>query len=373
MFRFRNGNCKFKFANMENRIHLHILKKIRQTSATVTLILEPIGIDLHYEAGQFIALIFNNISGKEFRRSYSFSSTPGVDAFPSITIKKVPNGSATRYLIDHTKPGDTLEAIHPAGQFTVPKSEGTPRDIFLIGGGSGITPLFSILKQVLFFEPQSRVTLILANSNEDAIIFREALREFAKQFSNRFQIIHFLSNTNENIDNLNQIESPAEVRVERMNNMLIEKIVNAQLQFDRAQAQFFLCGPKNLMLKASQILHYLQFSGKQIHQEIFTIVAPYRPPTELYKDSLVIISYQEEAFMIFVKGGQTILEAAEKQDLELPYSCRSGICTACKSRCRNGEVDMYLPGGRITTKSSDNIVFTCVAYPLTERVELEIA
>lgn len=356
---------------MENRIQLRILEKIRQTATAFTLVFEPITKDFKYEPGQFITLIFNELGVKEFRRSYSFSSTPGVDIFPSITFKKVPNGSATRYLVDHIQLGDLLGAIAPAGKFTLPKNDKTLRDIFLIGGGSGVTPLFSILKQVLYFEPQSQVTLILANSNEDVIIFRQALHELAQKFQDRFQLIHFLSDAKDSIQYVRQTESPAEVRVERLSNALIEKIVTTHLHFQPKDAQFFLCGPKNLMLKASQMLHYLHFSSTQIHQETFTILAPHRPPSALYRNSLVQIFYQNRPFLIPVKGGQTILEAAETQGLELPYSCRSGVCTACKSRCLSGEVEMYLPAGRISTKSSDNIVFTCVGYPLTERVEIE--
>lgn len=357
---------------MENRIQLRIREKIKETVTATTLVLEPLQDNWKYQGGQFLTLIFNKWGAKEFRRSYSFSSTPGVDVFPTITIKKIPNGSATRYLVDETKTGDILNAIHPAGQFVLPSSNGAPRDVLLIGGGSGVTPLFSILKQVLYFEPQSRVTLILANSNEQNIIFRQQLRDLSQQFYRRFQLIHFLSEARDSIYHLRQAEAPAEIHLERISNALIEKMVTTHLHFQPQDAQFFLCGPKNLMLKASQMLHYLQFSSEQIHQETFTIVAPHRPPSELYKDSLLQIQYHNQLFLVPLKGGQTILEAAENMGLELPYSCRSGICTACKSRCLSGEAEMYLPSERISTKSSDNIVFTCVGYPLTERVEIEI-
>ncbi len=357
---------------MENRIQLRIREKIRETATATTLVLEPIDKAFYYKAGQFITLIFNNLGSKEFRRSYSFSSTPGVDKFPSITVKKIPNGSTTRYLVDQTQVGDVLEAIHPAGQFTLPEKEGAPRDIFLIGGGSGITPLFSILKQVLHFESQSSITLIVANSNENSIVFRQSLHDFAHSFSKQLKIIHFLSNTLAPLKDLRQAEQPAEIRLERLSNALVEELVAAHLQFDRKQAQFFLCGPKNLMLKASQMLHYLQFKEHQIHQETFTIVEPYRPPGELYADSQVQIHYQEKTYDIWVDGGQTILEAAEAVGLELPYSCRSGICTTCAGRCVAGAVEMFTQVGRISTELSNNVVFTCVGYPLTPLVRINI-
>lgn len=357
---------------MENRIQLRIREKIKETATATTLVLEPLQDNWQYQAGQFLTLIFNKLGAKAFRRSYSFSSTPGVDDFPAITVKKIPNGNATRYLVDQTEPGDILEAILPAGEFVLPASNGEPRDVLLIGGGSGVTPLFSILKQILYFEPQSRATLILANPNEGNIIFRQYLHSLLQKFNKNFHLLHFLSDANGSIHNLRQIEAPAEIHLERISNALIEKMVTTHLYFKPQAAQFFLCGPKGLMLKASQMLHYLHFSTEQIHQETFTIIPPHRPPSELYKDSLLQIQYQNQLFLVPLKGGQTILEAAENIGLELPYSCRSGICTACKSRCLGGEVEMFLPAGRISTKSSDNIVFTCVGYPLTERVQLEI-
>lgn len=357
---------------MKNRIQLRVREKIRETATAMTLVLEPLGQELHYQAGQFITLIFNNLGPKEFRRSYSFSSTPGVDEFPAITVKKIPNGSATRYLVDHVPVGEVLEAILPAGQFMLPPGNGVSRDIFLIGGGSGITPLFSILKQVLHFEPQSRVTLILANSNEDAIIFRQALRELALTFAGKLHLIHFLSNIKADFSSLQQTESPAEIRVERLSNALVGQLIAQQLHFNRENTQFFLCGPKNLMLKASQMLHYLQFRESQIHQETFTIIEPFRPTGERYGDSRVQILYMGKNYDIWVKSGQTILEAAEVVGLDLPYSCRSGICTACIGRCSSGEVELFLPAGRISTQWSNQIVFTCVGYPLTETVQLQI-
>ncbi len=357
---------------MENRIRLRIQKKIKETDQAGTLVLEPLDEPLDYRAGQFLTFIFRQLGPAEVRRSYSFSSAPAVDAFPSITVKKVPNGSASRFLVDRAQVGDVLEAIPPAGQFVLPESGGVPRDIFLMGGGSGITPLFSLLKQILYTEPRSRVTLVNANSNEHAIIFREALRAYAQRFSGQVHVVHFLSDSILPIADLRQIETPAEIRVQRISNALVPPLVEKQLHFERSKAQFFLCGPKTLMLKASQMLHYMQFGESQIHQEIFDIIKPYRPPGDVYRDSVAKIRFLGEDFIVPVKAGNTILEAAEKVGLELPYSCRSGICTTCTGRCVSGKVEMFTNAGRITTDMSNGIVLTCVGYPLTEEVQIRI-
>ncbi len=357
---------------MENRIKLSIREKIKEPEHVATLVLEPLSNEFNYYPGQFLTFIFKDSNAKEFRRSYSFSSTPGVDNFPTITVKKMPNGSASRYLVDHVQVGDVVEAIPPAGQFLLPKSTGKARDIFLIGGGSGVTPLFSILKQILHFELESRVTLFLANSNEQTIIFRKQLRQLAKEFPTQLKAIHFLSDTKMILSELRELEVPVEIRIQRISNALVAQLVEQHLHFDRRDAQFFLCGPKTLMLKASQMLRYMQFDENQIHQEIFGIIEPYRPPRDVYKDSQVRIQFFGKNFLVPVKAGDTILEAAEKIGLELPYSCRSGICTTCTGRCTSGKVEMFTNAGQINTDMSNGVVFTCVAYPLTDKVEIEI-
>lgn len=358
--------------NMENRIKLRIREKIKETERVATLVLEPLSNEFNYYPGQFLTFIFKDSNAKEFRRSYSFSSTPGVDNFPMVTVKKMPNGSASRYLVDQVQVGEILETIPAAGQFLLPQSTGKARDIFLFSGGSGITPLFSILKQVLHFEPESRATLVLANSNEQTIIFRRQIHQLAKEFPNQLKVIHFLSDTKMPFSELRELEAPVEIRIQRISNALVAQLVEQNLNFDRQHAQFFLCGPKTMMLKASQMLHYMQFEASQIHQEIFGIIEPYRPPRDVYKDSQVKIQFFGQNFLVPLKAGDTILEAAEKVGLELPYSCRSGICTTCTGRCTSGKVEMFTNAGQIDTDMSNGVVFTCVGYPLTEHVSIEI-
>lgn len=357
---------------MKNRIRWRVRGKIHETDSAVTLRLEPIDRPVDYRAGQFLTFLFHELEMEPFRRSYSFSSAPRADVFTAVTVKRVPNGVASRYLTQHVRVGDELETLPPAGQFTLSPSPGVPRDIFLIGGGSGITPLFSILKEVLQSEPESSITLTNANSNEQAIIFRAQLQKLAQQYPERLTVIHLLSTHFDNLKYLRQAEAPAQIKTQRLSNALVQQLVETHLKYDRKHAEFFLCGPKNLMLKASMMLHYMQFPEERIHQEVFTITEPFRPPSEKYADSVAKIRYQGRQSDVPVKGGQTILEAAEAVGLELPYSCRSGICTTCAGQCTAGEVEMYTQGGQITTKSSAGVVFTCVGYPITEEVHVNM-
>src|SRR5687768_8386336 len=169
-------------------IRFKIISIVSNTRDTYTYALKPVD-DLYipYEAGQFITLLLD-INGRELRRSYSFSSTPGIDENMSITIKEVVNGEVSRYLLRNLQKGSELFALPPAGKFILNTSPRNRRTIFFIAAGSGITPIYSIIKKLLRSEPLSSAILINQNRNEASTIFYNELRaleiEFPKQLKN---------------------------------------------------------------------------------------------------------------------------------------------------------------------------------------------
>ncbi len=179
----------------EGTLSLRIKKIIPETPDTRTFVLEPIeSTPLTYQPGQFLTFLLD-VNGHEVRRSYSMSSAPGVDALPAVTIKRVANGEISRYWHDHVEVGTLLKALPSAGRFTLEPADGTARDIVLIGAGSGITPLFSLLKYVLTNESESRVTLLYASRRERSIIFGEQLDEWQQRYPERLEIMHVLKST----------------------------------------------------------------------------------------------------------------------------------------------------------------------------------
>lgn len=347
---------------------LKVIQKIEETKKTITLVLQTPHY-VSYQAGQFITLIFNNLSKNEIRRSYSLSSTNGIDQHLAITVKKVANGLVSRYLTERIQVGDTLIALAPAGQFTLPSIPSPiARTIFLFGGGSGITPLFSILKYVLKFEPQSQIILVNANRNEKSIIFKKSLEQLAENYPTQLKIFHFLSQPKTTFKNTINIK----YQWGYISNFYIEQVINQHLQFDRADAQFFLCGPRGLMIKAAQTIGFMGFGTEQVHQEIFTIKTIKRPNPDELKDSIVTLHHDNQTFKIPVKAGQTILEAIEQKGLHFPFSCRSGICTTCSGQCESGLVKMFTQEGLLDTTMTKGLVLTCVGYPYSEAVLIRI-
>jgi ferredoxin-NADP reductase len=356
---------------MSRRIQLRIKDKIRETDRTSTLILEPVDTEVTYRPGQFITLIFDELGPVQVRRSYSLSSAPEVDKLLSITVKKVPNGAVSRYLVDTAPPGDILQALPPAGRFTTPPQWDYPRDIFLIGGGSGVTPLFSLLRYFLHKEPQSRITLINANRDEHHLIFREQLRVLAENYAMQFNPVFYLSSPRAPFATLRQQLAPITLRWGRLSNALIEELVLRHQKYYPEHAQFFICGPQGLLIKAENTLGFMGYSDQQVHREIFTVRTVFRPDADRFPLSQVRLHLNGDHYQFPVEPGQHILEAAQRAGIELPYSCLSGICTTCSAQCRLGEVEMYTQEGRLDTRSTDGLVLTCVGYPRTPIVELD--
>lgn len=355
---------------MSRQIQLRILDKIRETDRTSTLILEPVGEKLNYRPGQFLTLIFDDLGPVELRRSYSLSSAPEIDEPPAITVKKVPNGAVSRFLVDTARPGDMLYALPPAGRFTVSPQGEHPRDIFLIGGGSGVTPLFSLLKYFLHREPQSRITFINANRDEHHLIFRKQLCALAKAFPMQFNPVFYFSSPQADLPTLRQQLAPVTLRWGRLSNALIEELVLRHQKYAPEHAQFFICGPQGLLIKAENTLGFMGYTEKQVHREIFTIKTVYRPDADRFSLSQVRLHINGDHYQFPVEPGQHILEAARRAGIELPYSCLSGSCTTCSASCRRGEVEMYTQEGRLDTGMTDGLVLTCVGYPRTPIVEL---
>ncbi len=345
----------------ENVLSLHISNIISETSDTLTFVLALTnGATLPYQAGQFLTFLLD-VNGHEVRRSYSMSSAPGLDEFPAITIKRVANGEISRYWHDHVQVGTLLKALPPAGRFTLELTDGQPRDIVLIGAGSGITPLFSILKNVLVHEPASRVTLLYASRREGSIIFRNQLEEWQQQYPDRLEIRHVLSQPTDDWTGTRG----------RINNFRLERMVGEFLHFSPGQAQFFLCGPFELMRTAEITLRFMGFEGDQIRKENFVIDPAPPPPTHSEPHTIQLL-FRSGAYTLDVPAYTTILQAGLDRGIPIPYSCRGGRCATCAAICRSGTVRMSINDVLTERDLAQGWILTCTAYVEREGVVVEV-
>lgn len=344
---------------------LRITDIIRETPGTYTYKLENTTPEpLEYLAGQFLTFLIT-LNNKEYRRSYSFSSTPGVDPYLSVTIREKENGEISRHLIHSWKKGDLVTTLEPSGRFTYEKTTTREKDIFLLAAGSGITPVFSLLKQILTEESNVHVKLIYSNSTPERTIFYEQLQQWQTQYPEKLQTIYLFSN-----------DPDSHHTYRRLNNILLEQLVTTHMRYHRADAQFFLCGPPDYMRTILLTLTFMGFPEIQLHKENFVVNTDARiaktPLPQDHDPKKVLIRYRNEEYQLAVPGDQTILSYALANDVLLPYSCKGGVCGSCTAQCVSGKV--WMPVNEVLTDKelAEGLVLTCVGYAASDEVILEL-
>ncbi|MEZ0542363.1 2Fe-2S iron-sulfur cluster-binding protein [Fibrella arboris] len=349
----------------DDGIQLLITGILPETSAAVSYFLEPVGGgDISYRAGQFLTLLIAR-QGHVVRRSYSLSSAP--DEPLRLTIKRVPNGEISRHLLDTLRVGDVLATLPAAGRFTVAADQ--PGDLVLLGAGSGINPLFSILKDVLRHQPDRRVTLLYSNTSEADIIFYNELADWQATYPARFRLIHLLTHP----------VTRHVGRQGRLNNLLLESLLPDLIgASDRDALRFYICGPGDYMRMVQFTLLVNGIQADAIRKENFVVetavvdAALGTLPPEATVDRTVRLAFRGQPINLNVPARTSVLQAALAAGVSLPYSCRGGRCSTCLARCVSGKVYMTINDVLTDRDLREGWVLTCTGYPLTDTVELAL-
>jgi ring-1,2-phenylacetyl-CoA epoxidase subunit PaaE len=343
---------------------LRIVSKQWETPETASFTLEPVdGKPLVYEPGQFISLIFT-VNGHEKRRAYSFSSSPATDPLPTITVKRIPNGEFSNWLLHHAGPGTILDTTEPSGRFLLP--EKMPCQLVYIAAGSGITPVLSHLKTLLARESSPKILLLYANRNQETTIFKAQLDHWMDAFPDRFSCIYLMSREKSGLHSIER----------HLNNEILEQLITGYFggtirPADRRQTRFYCCAPPALMRMAEMTLRVMDFPAAAIHKETFQPDTRLRtPPPDPTRRHTVMVEGNGIRFSFETYEGESILNAALRQGIALPYSCKSGICYTCLARCTEGAVDIRFVD---TTKreGTGQMVYTCIGYAATDVVGLK--
>ncbi len=351
---------------MSQYLHVKVINIINETAAAKTFVLvTEDGKPVPYQAGQFLTFIFS-VNGTLYRRSYSLSSSPETDAHLAITVKRVQYGRISHHIINQLKVGTLLQCLPPAGRFILPdKQAPVSRDVFLIAAGSGITPIFSILKTLLKKEPESQITLIYSNRNEATTLFYDTLNQYALTYQDRFRCLHIMS----------QPADKSQVYHGHLNTFLLEELVGQHLHFKKEHALVFVCGPHAVMRMVYMKLSIMGFQKAHIFREQFVVrdevkSAPV-PRVADPSDKTVVIHYQHRAYSLTVPYGKSILQAGLDHHIDLPYSCRAGICSTCTATCREGKVVMS--NNEVLTEKDirSGLILTCVGYPHSHKVVID--
>lgn len=331
-----------------------IIKSIRQETRDVkTFVLSYAdGSAIPYVAGQFITFVFNH-HGKEERRSYSISSCAALGEPLSFTVKRVDNGAYSRLLIDRAVVGDVLYTTGAGGLFTLPETDTTYEQYFFFAAGIGITPVFSLIKTLLHTDATKHVVLIYSNRVKEEVVFLEELNTLIAQFPDRLKV-EFLYSTSFNLARA------------RLSKSLLHLLLKEYGRVPHYKMLFYLCGPFTYMRMAIFALEEMGIHDAQIRKENFNTndrrVNMPEPPDKATHNATLIVEGKQQT--ITVSYPDTILLAAKKQHIALPYSCEVGRCGSCAAMCTEGAVWLSYNEVLMDTDLKKGMTLTCVGHPV---------
>jgi ferredoxin-NADP reductase len=318
------------------------------------------GHNIEYKAGQYITFVQQS-THESIRRSYSIVSAPLLNEPLSIGVKRIENGAFSRELIDHAKPGDELLTIGAGGLFTLPDNTNNIQQIFFLAAGSGITPIYSLLKTVLHFHPHIHAVLIYSNPSPQRTVFFSQLNELQEEFNERFQLRFLFSNS-------------ADLLTARLNRELLIQLTKTHALCSYEETLFYLCGPEAYMRMCTYTLQEEEVPKENIRKETFIIQGkqPARKEPPDKNDHNITIQYGYETYQFKVKYPDSILQAAKKENISLPYSCEVGRCGNCAAKCIDGKV--WLSNNEVLTEKDiqNGLTLTCVGHPVGGDVILKI-
>ncbi len=355
-------------AHGKHYVNLTVRNIVRETKEAISIAFaQPEGRKIAYKSGQFLSLIAT-VQGKEVRRAYSLCSSPFVDEDLVVLVKRVEDGLLSNYLIDNLKAGDVVKVMEPAGHFTTEYSKDRKRHLIMFAGGSGITPMMSHIKSTLSQEPDSVVSLIYCNRNVDSIIFKDDLTKKEIQYEGRLHIIHVLDEAPMNWQGYSGL----------LNHEMLTKLFERIPNWGMEKTTYLMCGPEGMMKNVETLLAQQQIPKEKIFKESFvtpTIDKEQKkeavPATEK-KAHEVTIRYDGQEHKFVVQPNRTILETALDKGIDLPYSCQSGLCTACRGKAVSGQVKLDEEEGLSASERAEGYVLTCVGHPMSDDVVIEI-
>jgi 3-ketosteroid 9alpha-monooxygenase subunit B len=341
-------------ADVDEFASLRIARVVRETADAVSLVLDVPECQqrrFRYQAGQFLTLRVN-VDGRDLRRCYSMSSAP-VEAELRITVKRDRGGIVSNWLNDVAAEGDVLQAAPPAGRFVLHDSGVDAADLVAFAGGSGITPIMSLVQTALA-ESSRRIRLFYANRGRDSVIFSEALARLAEQYPDRLAVEH-------HYDEDRGVVTPA----------AIESFASSSIA-----AEHYVCGPAPFMATVEAALLSAGVAKARLHLERFTVAEippgvtddPREGADEVTEE--VVILLDRKSTVASYRQGETLLQTARMAGLRAPASCETGSCGTCMARVVEGSARMNNNDALDDDEVEEGWVLTCQSVPTSRRVRV---
>lgn len=353
-----------------HRARFHTLRVqdiTHETADSVSVAFEvPEELENEYKfiPGQYLTLEME-IEGEKARRSYSICSSP-LDGELRVAIKKVEGGRFSTFANEKLTVGTEMQVMTPEGKFYTKLEPANKKNYVAFVAGSGITPVFSIMKSVMELEPQSTFTLFYGNRTTQSVIFRDKIDALKNKYMNRLEVHHILSREDQGSDFLKGHIDEAKCI------SFSQKFFNIDDVDD-----FFLCGPESMINCVSQSLQNLGVNKGHIHYELFTTptqkiahktkVSADKKSDKLLSSVTVILDGEETHFDI-ASDGSAILDAALDAGADVPYACKGAVCCTCRAKVLEGSVEMEMNYALEDDEVEDGYVLTCQSHPTSEKV-----
>ena len=318
-----------------------------------------------FKAGQHLTLR-TDLAGEEIRRNYSLCVAPNEGQI-KVTVKRIAGGVFSNWVGDQLKVGDTLDVMTPHGSFTVDFDPAAKRSYVAFAGGSGITPVISLIKTALRTEPHSRFTLFYGNRDSNSVIFLEQLAALKDRYLGRFELYHFLSDEEGDVDLFNGM----------LDREHIDDAIDSLVGEPRTVDAWFICGPGPMMDAAEAALTDRGTAKDRIHIERFLAG---RPSAALAAQMAQLQEKAAGLTLSITLDGRTrkvefseanILDSAREAGLPAPFACKAGVCATCRAKVTKGKVEMAARYGLTDEEIAAGYVLTCQSVPVGEGVAVD--
>ncbi len=328
---------------------LRIKDVIRETADAVSLVFDVPATHIQrfsYQAGQFLTLRID-IDGQQYRRCYSMSSSPAVGEDLRITVKRDRGGVVSNWLNDHAAPGTPIDVSEPDGRFVMADND---RDLVAFAGGSGITPVLSLIRTALAVTPR-RTRLFYANRDTASVIFNDTLAALTEDHDGRFMLRHHL---------------------DEQSGVVSAQLISDFVSAGAGECEYYVCGPAPFMDTVETVLREAGVPANRIHVERFSVASAQvpGPAGEVPVTEEVTIELKRQKVTVPYRPGNTILQTARLAGLKAPSSCEVGSCGTCMAQVVEGSARMLNNDALDDDEVADGWVVSCQAMPTSTTIKV---